>query len=139
MKALVCALALLISGSAFADIDSGTSSFDFKMIASNGCVGLGDLAAASGFPNVNGGVVKDFRFHYSVDGDETTIDETSPYFTSTLEVDENGDMWVGPTEFCGLTPGHYTFKYELVDEMGSSLEFMKNEDFRAIDHAVDVQ
>jgi hypothetical protein len=119
--------------------------FAFTMVGGNAdgskaasCVHLTYAAVTAGFPTLPNGTVSAIRFYYG-QGDATSVTQNSQFDASNLMTDAQGNLSISPIEFCGMTPGHYNFKYGLVDAAGVMLEFMTDAEFNPANNTVDVQ
>lgn len=99
------------------------------------CVHLTYATITPGYPSRK---LASIRFYYGA-GASGSVNDSSSYFTSTVKVDSSGEMSLTPVKFCGLNPGHYNFKYGLVDTAGAVLEFMSDDEFNPDTNGTDVQ
>ncbi len=98
-----------------------------------GCVQLTYATAAQNFP----AGVANIRFFYA-NGASSSVTESSSSFLSTVKYDSHGNMSLAPIKFCGLTKGHTSFKYGLIDKSGTLLEFMAESEFNPDTNGVDI-
>jgi len=129
-------LSILVAVSAQAATPpASTGNFQFVIEpAQTGCVHLTYATLARDFPK---GKLATVRFYYG-SGEATSVNQQSPYFTSTVKTDSSGEMSLTPIKFCGLSAGHFSFKYGLASASGDVFEFMPDSDFNPDTNSTDV-